>query len=377
MDKLFRIVDKLCHNRSRRLLSVEDEELKKIFTIDQLQNLSSSAYERKVLRELSRYDSDKAYTAFIERKRFKRIIKLWYRIAVVILFSLISSWSLWYITNKSEIKRNDIVHLNTDKSKEVILTLSEGEKIPLKSDIVGYLQTLTNASLNSDSAILLYEKKVAQRVEYNEIHVPRGAEYSLILSDGTRIYLNSDSYLYYPVAFGSESREVKLLGEAYFEVAKDTCRPFTVRVGELAVKVLGTSFNIQAYANENTIETTLVQGMVAINCMSDTMLLNPGQQLCYLRNNQLMYKREVDTSLYVCWKDGKLKFERESLERIMATLERWYDVNIFFHHDELRTYLFSGDLKKYDSIDQHLKMLEETTHISFVVQGQNIFIGYK
>ena len=208
----------------------------------------------------------------------------------------------------------------------------------------------------------------------NKLYVPRRGEYNLTLSDGTRVFLNSDSRLIYPVAFGKGKREVILQGEGYFDVAKDAVRPFLVRTDDMIVRVLGTSFNLKCYPGDTRVEATLVRGSVEVVGGEREMLLAPGEQACLNRGSGKMEKAKVNTALYTSWKDGLFIFERERLEDILTILSRWYDVVIFYRRTDVKDDLFTGDLRKYDNIEEHLKMLEMTTNVQFEISGNTIIV---
>ena len=204
---------------------------------------------------------------------------------------------------------------------------------------------------------------------YNTITVPRGGEYQLTLSDGTRVWLNAETELKYPVAFVGEGREVMLKGEAYFEVAKNVSRPFVVKTEQLDIKVLGTSFNMKSYPSE-TQQVTLVQGKVEVRVGNYSRKLQPGEQLNYSSEGPEI--RDVDVKAYTAWKDRRFVFNDDLLEEVIHKLGRWYDVEFFLRDAEVRKIRFTGNLPKYRNLDQVLNKLELTTHIRFVQNGRAI-----
>ena len=204
---------------------------------------------------------------------------------------------------------------------------------------------------------------------YNTITVPRGGEYQLILADGTRVWLNAETELKYPVAFTGEVREVMLEGEAYFEVAKNVSRPFVVKAGQLDIKVLGTSFNVKAYPSE-TQQATLVQGKVEVRAENYFRELQPGEQLNYSSEGPEI--RKVDVKAYTSWKDQRFVFNDDLLEEVIHKIGRWYDVEFILRNPEVREIRFTGNLPKYRELEQVLNKLELTTHIRFVQDGRVI-----
>ena len=196
------------------------------------------------------------------------------------------------------------------------------------------------------------------------------------MSDGSIVYLNSESELRYPVKFVGEDRRVYLSGEAYFDVSKDKEHPFSVDVNGSVVKVLGTSFNVRAYADENEILTTLVQGSVRFSAGKESVVLKPGEQAVLNKSGRVVIK-EVDTYLYTAWKNGVFAFEKQRLEEIMNVVARWYDVNIFWENASQKEVTFTGKMKRYDDFSKVVEMLEMTGNTEFVVKENNIFIREK
>ena len=170
-----------------------------------------------------------------------------------------------------------------------------------------------------------YDSVVPLEVKYDTLMIPRGSEYSIVLTDGTKVFLNAGSEIYYPVAFSGDQREVGLKGEAYFEVAKDECRPFFVQAGDVRIRVLGTSFNVTSYPERERIETTLEQGRIQITNGKEQINVVPGKQVVYNKKNNRFEVKVVDTKLYTSWKDGYYKFDQMTLEEIMETLALWFE----------------------------------------------------
>lgn len=255
--------------------------------------------------------------------------------------------------------RGEVVHL--DSTSQVVLTADN-----------------RNLRVVSNGNTLIYgAEEKNEQVEYHTIRVPRGGEYNLQLADGSKVYLNAGSSLRYPVRFAGKRREVVLSGEGYFEVAKDTVRPFVVKAGEIDVRVLGTAFNVNAYPERGTVATTLVEGSVQVNYKAGQQVIHPGMQLVYDKQNGKAEVSAVDTEMYTSWKDGYYYFKREPLEHIMEVLARWYDLNVFYRNQDLKRMEFGGRLKRYDDIGYLLKKMEETQDIEFIIKGNTITVQRK
>ena len=262
-------------------------------------------------------------------------------------------------------------------TNQALLVLSDGEKYQLNEKV-----DLEEKGMNiSNSTEELVYKKSAKELRsnkliYNTIIIPKGGEYKLTLSDGTKIWMNSNSKLRYPSEFGNGIRKVYLEGEAYFEVARDEKHPFVVDVTRAEVKVLGTSFNVNAYKDQEEIVTTLVEGKVLVNDdlrgMNQELL--PNDQLCFNKLSGKTSKRVVDPHLFTAWKDGRFVFENRCLEDIMTRLSRWYDVDVFFLSNSIKQLNYTGDVARYDDINTILDMIEVTKKVKFTIKDRSVMI---
>jgi len=341
--------------------------------------LTSGERELEVIRELERYDREAAFQRFTGRVHSGRRRGNWYRVrwvaavALPIVLGVLVYWRVEFPARRT-LPVAEVVSM-TPGQKRAVLTFDDGTRMTLGDIMDEEIVLNEGACLRIDTTGLRYDSRQAgESVRMNELFVPRRGEYNLTLSDGTRVFLNSDSRLVYPVAFGAGRREVLLQGEAYFDVAKDEERPFVVKTGDLSVRVLGTAFNVKSYPGDSRVEATLVRGSVQIQEGGQEMLLAAGEQARLDRSTGKMNKVRVNTTLYTSWKDGLFVFERERLEDILTTLSRWYDVNVSYQRSSVKDELFTGDLKKYDGIEEHLKMLEMTTNVQFEVRGKMIVV---
>ena len=209
---------------------------------------------------------------------------------------------------------------------------------------------------------------------YNKLIIPRGGEYKVTLGDGTTVWLNSCSTLEYPLRFTGNERRVRLEGEAYFEVTQDEERPFIVETFEQTLTVLGTKFNILAYSEEKRTVTALAQGKVRVVCHSTSvaMELLPGQQ-AYLDTNQSEFTvSEVNVGDIALWKSGFFVFEEQSLEQVMVSISRWYDIEVSFGDANLRDIVFKGTLPKYEDLETPLEMIEKIGSVKFEMKGRTL-----
>jgi ferric-dicitrate binding protein FerR (iron transport regulator) len=264
-------------------------------------------------------------------------------------------------------------------TRKAMLLLENGRYIPLDSASAGAITTVDHKHIAElDKGQIVYSSSKEERgkrvkeIIYNTIIIPRGGEYKLVLSDGTCVWLNSETEIKYPVEFSGKTREVLLVrGEAYFEVARNEKVPFLVSFNDsLKVKVLGTHFNINAYEDDPVARTTLLEGSVEVTSASGyASVLRPGQQL-RLGQNGTKELANVNVNEVVAWKNGDFFFDNENLESIMKKLSRWYDVPFKFKDEKLKNIQFFGIIKRHENINSILEMLKITKMVEFrIVDG--------
>ena len=263
-------------------------------------------------------------------------------------------------------------------TSKAILMMADGKEVVLEQG--QNLNILLNERVRvaTSSQGIVYEEhgKGVVTEEYNKLTTPIGGEYSLVLSDGTKVFLNADSELKYPVEFSDGKRIVDLKGEAYFEVHKDSLRPFVVQMNGAEVTVLGTSFNVNTYGDDGQIYTTLVNGSVRVSSVKNGQaeVLKPGMQSVMDVQSGQLTVREVDVEPYVAWREGRFVFRTMTLDLIMRQLQRWYDFEVFYQNPELKDYEFRGVIKRDMDLDKVLSVIKVTTNVDFEVKGKVITI---
>lgn len=264
-------------------------------------------------------------------------------------------------------------------SGQVMLTLKHGEVVPLKRDAQEIIMADTALQILNEQNTLVYSVAEHETGEltYNVLTVPTGGEFRVVLSDGTSVFLNSGSELRYPEVFRGDRRDVFLKGEGWFDVAKDTTRAFRVHAGEMEVQVLGTSFNVRAYEQMESLSTTLVSGSVEVNCNRERFKMLPGERFEYRKKHKRARIEQVDAELYTSWKDGYYKFRQASLEEIMETLSVWYGLHVFYQNDEAKHLEFTGKVKRYEDVGNLLRQFEQTENVLFQRKGNNVIIQLK
>lgn len=306
--------------------------------------------------------------------------KRWMRYAAAVAVPLaVGAWGFFALTRGVEeaplaVREATVI---TPGKAQAELVLAGGERIALASGGQAELGSEEGVSVRQEDACISYaEVARTERTVYHELKVPRGGEFRLQLPDGTMVYLNSETSLRYPVRFGEEERRVSLSGEAYFEVVRDTGRPFVVEMSRCAVEVLGTSFNARSYGDESDDRTTLVSGKVRLqNASGKRLELAPGEQgiVC----GKTMEKRETDIYLHTAWKDGMFVFRKQPLEEIMHIVERWYNVQVVFEDEACRRTSLSGTMKRYEDFNRLTEILSRTGSTDFRTEGRVIYIRRK
>ncbi len=310
-----------------------------------------------------------------------------YAAAAAVLFVLISS-AIYFFVNTNQ-KDNSTIATNKPKEKnndrlpggdKAILTLADGSQIVLDSAGNGMLaQQGTTKIIKKEDGQLVYNASgaTADEMAYNTLVTPRGGQYKITLPDGSKVWLNAASSLKYPAAFTGNERRVEITGEVYFEIAPLSPKggqkiPFIVQVNEMEVEVLGTHFNINSYADEEVIRTTLLEGKVKINTKDANSFLKPGQQAQLQKTGRIKVVDDADLEETMAWKDGNFQFENSDIKTMMRQIARWYDVEIEYKGTVSKHFL--GSVSRNVNLSQVLTMLEQTGEVKFTVEGKKIIV---
>ena len=337
--------------------------------------------ENGFVKEITGQDVDMSWGKFTEqlkeeKRRKRRTLRYWAisGVAACLLVGvLISTW----MGGDNSVLSEETKTIVAGGSKAV-LWLSNGEKVELENN-VDELKEASVRIVNSGS-VLSYEKNqdtVLKGRVMNKVETPRGGEYGIPLADGTRVYLGALSKIEYPVAFDGAKRVVKASGEVYFDVARDTAHPFVVEMTNLDVEVLGTSFNVRDYADEDYVEATLVSGKIKVNAGKESCILEPNYQAVLDKKNNTLETKEVDVSEFVDWKSGKLNVRNRRLEDILNRLSKWYDVYVFYVNEEAKDIRFYANIDRYIDMNELLDKFEKTGQVEFRVKGNVINVMMK
>lgn len=316
------------------------------------------------------------------RRRIRRLSIIKYASIFIIL--LVSSIYLNYVNNNKNTHHISSRIKIVQNEPKVILTLSEGQQIDLTNKIDTIREFEKGASISIGDKELVYNKNmfelntIRQDVVYNTLQLPNSETYQLILSDGTKVWINANSKLKYPASFNNNERKVYLEGEAYFDVYEDKKRPFIVDLGYASVKVLGTEFNVRAYDDEKEISAVLVNGSVQLYSTKHKkdILLKPGERSS-LTYAGVLKTENVNTYNYTAWKDGRFVFENKSIEEILEHISSWYDVNILYLDENCKKIRFSGDLEKKISLQKILQIMESSERVEFHIENNTVSVRSK
>ena len=318
----------------------------------------------------------------IKRERVRQIgFRYWWKYAALFILPLSVALVLWQgMKNEAEEEHRQFSAVSRPGGERAILKLYNGKTVVLDSTMKSSLIAHeANVRIEMDSNHLLRYSShdsigMANVNKNNELIIPKGREYQVVLADGTKVWLNSASRLIYPQSFMGKERRVVLSGEAFFDVTHDAERPFVVETSRMNVKVLGTRFNVNDYDDNEEVSTTLVNGSVEIvSGDQQAFRLVPGEQ-AYGKENELE-KREVNVRLYTSWIDGKFLFNNTELEEIAKQISRWYDVEIFFSSESVKKVRFTGAIVKFKPLEDLVRMIESTSQVRFSVKGRTIVIS--
>jgi len=306
-------------------------------------------------------------------------VKLWRRFAAAAAIILVIGVSIFYYVNPSGGSNNNLAELTANDiapgSNKAVLTLANGQRISLTDARDGKLAAEANTVIQKTAdgqLVYLGGNETDAAPIYNTLNIPIGGQYSLTLSDGTKVVLNAASSLKYPTQFKGQERVVELEGEAYFEVFHNEKLPFRVLAKGQTVEVLGTHFNISAYADDKLVKTTLLTGSVKIAAGNNALILKPGEQ-SQVKLGHISLVENVDLEDVMAWKNGYFKFN-ENLESIMAKVSRWYDVDISYEIQPDPEFKYKGEISRDRNLSELLSMLEFTGNVHFKIEGRRVII---
>jgi transmembrane sensor len=358
------------------------EEVLQVRMRDDLKSLKPGA-------DVHQVDWDSIYNNVISstdnnkvRNMFSRRLAL---AAAVTLLCTIGA-GLWALRQKQPVaqqmaatKQKLDVKPGTDKA---ILKLADGREIILNNTAKGILTHEGQTAIKQQAnGVIAYEaganaQQQGSQTATNTLSIPSGGQYMLILPDNSKVWLNSNSSLTYATAFNRAERVVELIGEGYFEIAKDARHPFIVHSGRSSVRVLGTHFNISAYPDEKLNEVTLSEGSVMLTVGKQSAKIKPGQQASFNHHDDMIALREVDVDEAIDWKNGYFQFDNASMERVMNKIKHWYNIEIEYQGNQPAV-KFTGMISRNNNLSKILDLLQSTGGVNFEIGNKKVIVKSK
>jgi transmembrane sensor len=378
-----KMTDVLIRSINNELNEDEDAELQKWLAEstankDLYKEMSEQASRSLALSGMERYPVQSAFSR-IQKSTKRKSTRLWSRTiaAAAAILLVLGSVILIYNRYNHKINSDHLLYARQDiaPGKNVAtLTMANGKVINLSDHKKGIV--IDAAQLTYNDGTTIDAAADGKTDQYQSISTPRGGTYQVRLSDGTMVWLNAASTLRFPIKFLGNERKVEIIGEAYFEVTKNKTKPFKVRTDRQEIKVLGTHFNINSYANDGITMTTLLEGAVQVSTLNKTnkqaLVLKPGQQSILTPDHFTM--KQVDTEVVVAWKNGYFRFDDENLENIMHNVARWYNADVVFTNERLKKELFAGIISRDTKVSELLKMLELAGEVKFKIENNKIIV---
>lgn len=297
--------------------------------------------------------------------------------AAVLAFILagVYTWRYYYVQPKTLVSEKKVTIKPGSHKAELIL--ADGSTIVLDEAGAGTVGQQGNTKIiKLDSGRLAYQAVSAGSTaapEYNTIRTPKGGQYQVVLPDGSQVWMNAASSLKFPVVFSGSSRTVMLTGEAYFEIVQQAGKPFIVQTSGVEVKVLGTHFNVMAYADEASVRTTLLEGAVRVTQGAATVMMKPGQQASIAGKEDQFLITRPEIEDVMAWKEGQFRFRKAEIPVIMRQIARWYDVDIEYKGDVSGIRMY-GSMTRKENIEQLLELMEQTGRVHFTINGNRITV---
>ena len=350
----------------------ESKEGERVFL--NLKRISTEELEKRY----DEVDVDMKWEDFKKRQQQgRRNIRVGVTVAASICLLIISGLWLWLGGAKEE----RIVLAEQGRQNNVCLVLSTGEVVDISNVEQDEVKLDKGTKLYSGNRLeyVRPDSLHKKELEFNQLIIPKGTFYHLVLSDGTKVWLNADSKIKYPVSFGKDKREVSLHGEGYFEVAKDSTRPFIVSTDKMDVKVLGTTFDVNTYEDEGKSFVVLVEGLVEVSAgKGESRIITPGH-MAEVNMYDVQAKIRVsrcDTEHYVAWKNGNFSFRHASLTEILKRVSRYYDVTVI-REEVFEEEYYTGDVSSDVPLESLLAVIESSTSVSFKVERKIVYVQKK
>lgn len=358
---------------------ISSEQNRKLY-----ERLRDEASFSRHLKAYQRLDATEALEELLKEKSgrehlaWRRKLLQGFKYAAIVVLVLGISWLVYERRLSPGVPESIVPSVIPAGGSKATLTLASGEVMALSGGVASQIQTSEKILIRQDSGRLEYQlterRRSSGEERFNQIDIPRGGEFTLVLSDGTKVWLNSESRLKFPEEFVGQQRRVYLEGEAFFEVTPDKEHQFVVVTERAAVTVYGTSFNVTDYRDDADMSVTLVSGSVGLKTAvtREQLRLVPGEQALLMGDN--LSKRQVDVTDYTAWKEGRFVFTSVRLEDMLRRVARWYNIDVTFASEKSRNRAFTGEFRKYDDFNEILDIISMTNEVKICAEGQQITV---
>lgn len=375
-DKISDILSKELDVGSQHVLDswlAQNEQNKALFN-----KICSDNTIREKIYNYKNSDAEQAFNDFLKARKQRSNRRIYYRFLSGAAVTAIC-FGFWALIRIQEQETQNLQVTETEQqlsdmpANKPVLTLGDGTRMNVWGDNLYFKETEKGQKIMLGDSLLSQKEDSITADSYNTLEVPLRCDFNFTMSDGTRVWINAASTLKYPAKFAADSRTVYASGEIYLEVAKDAGRPFYVVVDGITVKVLGTSFNIRAYADENDTKVTLLEGKIAAQINDKEYTLTPGKQLKRDKTFGETSVRTVDPAEIVSWTRGYYIFKKARLQEVVNTLKNWYGVNIMLSSGA-SDIIYTGVVNKEEKLEVFLRRLEEVSNVKCSCNGKFVTI---
>lgn len=384
--ELFRLSALIAGFLSESLSEQEEQELQSWIAEQENHRIlfEKICAEETMKEQLDRYRSGNAYPAFLrfaEKRKQRALRRRLYRWSACAAVALLLGGAWWQWQTVTGTEGNDLPLAQSTAAEEPdrrpVLVLATGERLVVPEGRLAFEETAEGQRVMSDNELIATHKNDTQEGEneYYTMEVPPKCDFHFVMSDGTKVWMNAASTMRYPVKFAADARRVYAEGEIYLEVAKDARRPFYVELESMEIAVLGTSFNVRAYRQEQEIQVTLAEGKVAARtAQGKAHALTPGNRLSLAKHSGEVSVEAVEVEDVLAWKRGVYIFKKSTLKEVASTLKHWYNADIRLAGEQVARQTYTGVVNKEEPLDTFLKRLEEVSEVRCEQQGNLIII---
>jgi transmembrane sensor len=377
------LTNECTRQESESLLNwIEQSEENRLYFIN-IQKIFVAANVNARLSKMEKREAEKMWTELVHKAgigisvlRRESRLKRFYIGSVAAAVLLVLTLAINnYLVEGYFSESNNVAKVSVIKASDPTLILSDGTEIPVSKLTAELSDAGARISKDADNRLEYEATTIKAEEAYNTIKIPIATTYVLKLSDGTKVWLNSESELTYPVTFSQKERRVILKGEAYFEVSKMANKtPFIVETGNFQTLVLGTCFNISSYADNSNQHITLTEGSVRVGIKDNQMLLAVGDQLRFNQQTGSILKEQVNVNEFISWIDGQTWFNNTPLNELIIMIKRFYGIKVLLSHESLSTLRFSGKLTKTYDVKKIIDLISESANLKWIVEGDTIIL---